>query len=75
MSILHVLNGLHAAGIEALALQLIAHSPAAMQAELLNTNRQAQEQAPAFAELHHSGKLVAIHQWRPCDGAVLALDL
>ena len=40
-----MLNGLHAAGIEALALQLIGHSPAAVQAELLNTNRQAQEQA------------------------------
>ena len=32
MRVLHVLNGLHAAGIEALALQLIAHSPAAVQA-------------------------------------------
>jgi glycosyltransferase involved in cell wall biosynthesis len=72
MRVLHVLNGLHAAGIEALALQLIAHSPAAVQAELLNTNRQAQAQAPAFAELQRSGKLAAIHQWRPCDGPVLA---
>ena len=72
MRVLHVLNGLHAAGIEALALQLIAHSPAAVQAELLNTNRQAQEQAPAFAELQRSGKLAAIHQWRSCDGPVLA---
>ena len=71
MRVLHVLNGLHAAGIEALAQQLIAHSPAAVQAELLNTNRQAQEQAPAFAELQRSGKLAAIHQWRRCDGPVL----
>ena len=72
MRVLHILNGLHAAGIEALALQLIAHSPAAVKAELLNTNRQAQEQAPAFAELQRSGKLAAIHQWRQCDGPGLA---
>ena len=50
-----MLNGLHAAGIEALALQLIVHSPEAVQAELLNANRLAQEQAPAFAELQRSG--------------------
>lgn len=74
MKVLHVLNGLRAAGIEALALQLIAQSPAAVQAELLNTNSQAQaqEQAPAFAELQHSGKLAAIHQWGRCDGPLLA---
>ena len=72
MRVLHVLNGLHAAGIEALALQLISYSPAVVQAELLNTNRQAQEQAPAFAELQRSGKLAAIHQWRRCDGPLLA---
>lgn len=72
MRILHVLNGLHAAGIEALALQLIAHSPAAVQAELLNTNRQAQEQASAFAALQRGGNLAAIHQWHRCDGPVLA---
>ncbi|MEA5474680.1 glycosyltransferase [Synechococcus sp. CCY9201] len=72
MRVLHVLNGLHAAGIEALALQLISHSPADVQAELLNTDRQAQEQAPAFAELQHAGKLEALHQWRRCDGLRLA---
>jgi glycosyltransferase involved in cell wall biosynthesis len=72
MRLLHVLSGLHAAGIEALALQLIAHSPAVVQAELLNANRQAQEHAPVFAELQRSGKLAAIHQWRRCDGPVLA---
>ena len=72
MRILHVLSGLHAAGIEALALQLIAHSPPGVQAELLNTNRQAQEQAAAFAELQRNGKLTALHQWRRCDGPLLA---
>jgi glycosyltransferase involved in cell wall biosynthesis len=70
--VLHVLNGFHAAGIEALALQLIVNSPAAVQAELLNANRQAQEQAPAFAELQRRDNLAAIHQWRRCDGPVLA---
>jgi glycosyltransferase involved in cell wall biosynthesis len=72
MRILHVLSGLHAAGIEALALQLIAHSPPGVQAELLNTNRQVQEQAAAFAELQRNGKLTALHQWRRCDGPLLA---
>ena len=67
-----MLSGLHAAGIEALALQLIAQSPPGVQAELLNTNCQAQEQSSAFAELQRSGQLAAIHQWRRCDGLVLA---
>ena len=70
MRILHVLSGLHAAGIEALALQLIAHSPEGVQAELLNTIRQ--EQAAALDDLQRSGKLAALHQWRPSDGVALA---
>ena len=72
MRILHVLSGLHAAGIEALALQLIGHSPEGVQAELLNTNKQAQEQAAAFGELQRNGKLTALHQWARCDGVRLA---
>ncbi len=72
MRVLHVLNGLHAAGIEALALQLIAHSPAGVQAELLNANGQAQEQAAAFAALERDGQLTAVHQWRLSDGLTLA---
>lgn len=72
MRILHVLSGLHSAGIEALALQLIAHSPLGVQAELLNTNLEVQEQAAAFLELQRSGKLTALHQWRRCDGVALA---
>ena len=55
MRVLHVLAGLHSAGIEALALQLIAHSPQGVQAELLNANSQAQDQVAAFAELQRSG--------------------
>ena len=72
MRVLHVLNGLHAAGIEALALQLITHSPAGVRAELLNTDRQAQERAAAFAELQRTGTLAALHQWGRCDGLRLA---
>ena len=72
MRILHVLSGLHAAGIEALALQLIGHSPEGVQAELLNTNKQAQDQAAAFAELQRNGTLTALHQWARCDGVRLA---
>ena len=72
MRVLHVLHGLYAAGIESLALQLIAHSPPGVQAELLNTDRQAQEQAAAFSELERSGQLAVLHKWRRCDGAALA---
>lgn len=73
MRVLHVLNGLHAAGIESLALQLIAHSPPGVQAELLNTNRQVQDQAAALAELQRNGQLAALHQWRRYDGVAAAL--
>jgi len=72
MLTLHVLNGLHAAGIEALALQLIAGSPESVQAELLNTNREVQDQAAAFAQLESNGQLAALHQWRRSDGLFLA---
>lgn len=72
MKVLHVLSGLHAAGIEALALQLIAHGPAGVKAELLNADDQAQEQSGPFTELLHAGRLTAIHQWPRCDGLALA---
>ncbi|WP_411875731.1 glycosyltransferase family 4 protein [Vulcanococcus limneticus] len=72
MKVLHVLHGLHAAGIEALALQLIRHAPTAMQSELLNADRSQQAQAPAFQELVESGQLAALHQWPRCDGPLLA---
>ena len=72
MRILHVLSGLHAAGIEALALQLIAHSPSGVHNELLNADRAAQDQVPAFGELQRNGKLTALHQWARCDGVRLA---
>ena len=72
MHILHVLTGLHAAGIESLALQLIRHTPAGVKSELLNADCSAQALAPAFEELVDSGQLAAIHQWRRCDGPRLA---
>jgi len=36
MRTIHVLNGLHAAGIESLALQLIRYAPPGVDSELLN---------------------------------------
>ncbi|WP_411870123.1 glycosyltransferase [Vulcanococcus limneticus] len=72
MKVLHVLNGLHAAGIEALALQLIRHAPTGVQSELLNADRSQQAQAPAFQELVESGQLAALLQWQCCDGPLLA---
>jgi len=72
MRILHVLSGLHAAGIEALALQLIAHAPAGVQCELLNADSDQQAMAAAFKAQLVSGQLAALHQWRRCDGLRLA---
>ncbi len=72
MLVLHVLDGLHAAGIEALALQLIAHSPAGVHSELLNVDRSQQQLAGAFEPLLQSGQLQALHQWSRCDRLWLA---
>jgi len=72
MRVLHGLCGLHAAGIEALALQLIRHAPASVQVELLNADRSEQTMALAFQELLDAGQLAAIHQWPCCDGPQLA---
>jgi glycosyltransferase involved in cell wall biosynthesis len=74
MRVLHVLSGLYAGGIEALALQLITNSPEGVEAELLNIDRRVQEQADAFAALQSSGRLTAIHQWVRCDGIQLAFQ-
>lgn len=72
MRVLHVLSGLHAAGIEALALQLIRHAPDGVHSELLNADRRAQAMAQAVAELQAEGCLDALHQWPCCDGPRLA---
>jgi glycosyltransferase involved in cell wall biosynthesis len=73
MRILHVLSGFHAAGIEALALQLIRNTPQGMQSELLNCDLRQQVQAPAFQSLLDYDQLVAIHEWQRCDGPRLLL--
>jgi len=70
--VIHVLNGLNSGGIETLALELIGHAPTGTISELLNTNRQAQHQAAAFAHLKYKKMLSAIHQWSLCDGPLLA---
>ncbi|WP_259728511.1 glycosyltransferase [Synechococcus sp. CS-1327] len=72
MRVLHVLSGLHAAGIEALALQLIRHSPAWVHGELLNADCREQTMAPAFEQLVDAGQLSRLHQWPRCDGTQLA---
>lgn len=72
MKVLHVLNGLHAAGIESMALQLIRHAPPGVRSELLNADRSEQVQAPVFQELLDSGLLAALHQWKRSDGLPLA---
>lgn len=72
MRLLHVLLGLHAAGIERLAEQLIAHAPAGHQHELLNLDPNERTLEPAFAALEAAGRLQARHEFAPCDGPALA---
>ncbi len=72
MRVIHVLSGLHAAGIEALALQLIRQSPSGVHCELLNADCSQQAMAPAFQQLLDAGQLAEIHQWPRCDGPQLA---
>ncbi|WP_315857136.1 glycosyltransferase [Synechococcus sp. ATX 2A4] len=69
--ILHVLSGLHTAGIEQLALQLIGHSPEGFSPQLLNTDAAHQELRPAFQALATEPPL-AITDWHRCDGPALA---
>ena len=69
--ILHVLSGLHTAGIEQLALQLIRHSSAHAPPHLLNTDAAQQQLRPAFLELPLEPPL-AITDWPVCDGPALA---
>jgi glycosyltransferase involved in cell wall biosynthesis len=69
--ILHVLSGLHTAGIEQLALQLIRHSSAHAPPHLLNTDAAQQQLRPAFLELPLEPPL-AITDWPVCDGPAIA---
>lgn len=71
MRILHVLNGLQAGGIEALALQMIRHGPPGATHLLFNFNSREQAMLTAFEDLRFSGQLKSLHQCKPRDGAKL----
>ena len=73
MRVVHVLQGLHAAGIEHLALQLINHAPAGVENSVLNLDASAQDLRPAFERQLSEQKLRAIIDCSPCDGPWLAL--
>ena len=73
MRVIHVLQGLHAAGIEHLALQLIAHPPFGVQGILLNLDRSAQDLRPAFEREVETGRLRAILDCSKADGFRLLL--
>lgn len=73
MRVIHVLQGLHAAGIEHLALQLIAHPPAGVQGTLLNLDRSAQDMRVAFEREIQNGHLREIIEFPPLDGLRLLL--
>ena len=62
MRVLHVLQGLHAAGIEHLALQLIAHSPPRVEATLLNLDPAVQDLRPAFQHLCDAAWALIAHE-------------
>ena len=53
--VLHVLWGLHAAGIENLALQLIKHSPKNIECDLLNLEPSTLDMLPEFNALINKG--------------------
>ena len=73
MRVIHVLQGLHAAGIEHLALQLIIHSPPGVQGVLLNLDPAVDELLPAFQRCCHNGQLETIVARNGGDGLLLAI--
>mgnify|MGYP001472638361 CR=1 FL=1 len=73
MRVIHVLQGLHAAGIEHLALQLIAQSPPGVQGVLLNLNPAAQDLRSEFQRSCDLGQLETILDCHGGDGLVLAI--
>ena len=73
MRVIHVLQGLHAAGIEHLSLQLIAHSPAGTQGVLLNLDPEAQALRQAFQRCCERGQLETILDRKGRDGLGLAM--
>ena len=73
MRVIHVLQGLHAAGIEHLALQLIAHSPSGIGGVLLNLDPEVQDLRPAFQACCERGQLETILDRKGVDGLGLAM--
>jgi glycosyltransferase involved in cell wall biosynthesis len=71
MRVLHVLRGLHAAGVEHLALQLIFHAPPGTEHHLLNADIRYQQLRPSFDVLVDQGRL-SITDWTPSDRIRLA---
>ena len=71
MRVIHVLQGLHAAGIEHLALQLIAHRPAGVHCTLLNLDRSVQQLRSAFETQRASAHLENIVDCPAADGFLL----
>ena len=71
MRVIHVLQGLHAAGIEHLALQLIAHRPAGVHCTLLNLDRSVQQLRSAFETQRASAHLEDIVDCPAADGFLL----
>ena len=63
-SVLHVLWGFHAAGIENLALQLIKYKPKNVECDLLNLDPEALDLASEFEGLVKVGLLRRIHSFR-----------
>ena len=70
--LIHVLQGFQFGGVDSLALQLSANGSSYFQSEFLNSDCDLLDFADAFLRLTHSGVVSRVHQWRRCDGPVLA---
>ena len=73
--VLHVLWGLHAAGIENLALQLIKHSPKNIECDLLNLEPSTLDMLPEFNALINKGRLGSIFNFSGKSWKLLYLSL
>lgn len=72
MRVVHVLSGLHVAGIEQLALQLISHTPPFITSSLLNLDASIQEFREALIKSSPSNNL-RIDDWRSRNGLALSI--
>ena len=73
--VLHVLWGLHAAGIENLALQLIKHSPKNIECDLLNLEPSTLDMLPEFNALINKKRLGSIFNFSGKSWKLLYLSL